>query len=228
MCIYCLIHLYLETKRDNPLNQFLGNFEKLSDTKIENLWRWFVANENQIIASFQNESLANYIVEHLDNLILDFGMFTWEIGPGKVKPWFLTISPNGDKDLIKVSQKIIEHAPNLDDWEFNYCKPAKVWDRKFIIYDINMNEQNIDASNWKYVMLRNEDGMIDLILEAKNITHLDDDTSRTAANIIVTNEIGEETKIQKILSVDIVDKLERPYNSRKTEIQYLKKHLNKR
>ena len=209
-----------------PYNQLLGNFEKLNDTKIENLWRWFVANENQIIDSFQNESLANYIVENLDNLILDFGMFTWEIGPGKVKPWFLTISPNGDRDLIGVSQKIIEQAPNLDDWEFNYCKPAKDWDRNFIIYDSNMNEQNIDASNWKYVMLRNEDGMIDLILEAKNITHLDHDTARTAAEIIVTSEIGEETKIQKILSVDIVNKLERQYNSRKTEIQYLKKHLN--
>jgi len=206
----------------------LGNFEKLNDTKIESLWRWFVVNENQIIDSFQNESLTNYIVENLDNLILDFGMFTWEIGPGKVKPWFLTISPNGDRDLIRVSQKIIEHAPNLDDWEFNYCKPAKDWDRRFIIYDSNMNEQNIDASNWKYVMLRNEDGMIDLILEAMNITHLDHDTARTAADIIVTSEIGEETKIQKILSVDIVDKLERQYNSRKTEIQYLKKHLNER
>jgi hypothetical protein len=211
-----------------PFNQLSGNFEKLNDTKIENLWRWFVANENQIIDSFQNESLANYIVENLDNLILDFGMFTWEIGSGKVKPWFLTISPNGDRDLIRVSQKIIEHAPNLDDWEFNYCKPAKDWDRKFIIYDSNMNEQNIDASNWKYVMLRNEDGMIDLILEAMNITHWDHDTARTAADIIVTSEIGEETKIQKILSVDIVDKLERQYNSRKTEIQYLKKHLNER
>ncbi len=211
-----------------PFNQLLGNFEKLNDTKIESLWRWFVANENQIIDSFQKESLTNYIVENLDNLILDFGMFTWEIGPGKVKPWFLTISPNGDRDLIRVSQKIIEHAPNLDDWEFNYCKPAKDWDRRFIIYDSNMNEQNIDASNWKYVMLRNEDGMIDLILEAMNITHLDHDTARTAADIIVTSEIGEETKIQKILSVDIVDKLERQYNSRKTEIQYLKKHLNER
>ncbi len=211
-----------------PFNHMLGNFEKLNDTKIESLWRWFVVNENQIIDSFQNESLTNYIVENLDNLILDFGMFTWEIGPGKVKPWFLTISPNGDRDLIRVSQKIIEHAPNLDDWEFNYCKPAKDWDRRFIIYDSNMNEQNIDASNWKYVMLRNEDGMIDLILEAMNITHLDHDTARTAADIIVTSEIGEETKIQKILSVDIVDKLERQYNSRKTEIQYLKKHLNER
>ena len=187
-----------------------------------------MANESQIIDSFQNESLANCIVENLDNLILDFGMFTWEIGPGKVKLWYLTISPNGDRDLLRTSQKIIEHAPNLEDWEFNYCKPAKDWDRRFIIYDNNMNEQNIDASNWNYVVLRNKDGMIDLILEAKNISHLDHDTARTAADIIVTSEIGEETKIEKILSVDIFDKLERQYDSQKAEIQYLKKDLNER
>jgi len=211
-----------------PFNQLLGNVEMLSDIKIENLWSWFVANESQIIDSFQNPSLANYIVENLDDLILDFGMFTWEIGPGRVKPWFLTISPNGDRELIRVSQKIIEHAPNLSNWEFNYSKPAKDWNRKFIIYDSNMNEQNIDASNWTYVVLRNEDGMINLILEATNIAHLDHDTASTAANILVTSEIGEETKIQKIASVAIMDKLQRQYNSRKTEIQYLKKHLNER
>ena len=118
------------------------------DTKIEKLWKWFVANENQIIDSFQNESLVDFIVGNLDNLILDFGMFAWEIGPGKAKSWFFTISPNGDKDLMVVSKKIMAAAPTLDDWEFNYCKPAKEWDRKFIIYDCNMNQQHIDASNW--------------------------------------------------------------------------------
>lgn len=198
----------------------------MNEIKIENLWQWFIANEQHIIDSVMNESVSDYIIENIDNLILDIGMFTWEIGQGKIKPWFLTISPNGDKDLIKVSQEIIEQAPNLDNWEFNYCKPAKDWDRKFIIYDSIMNEQNIDASNWKYVALQHDDGMIELILEAANIAHLDRETATTAANLFVTSEIGEETKIQLILSVNIVDQLKSQYKSRKAGIQDLKKHLN--
>ena len=198
----------------------------MNEIKTENLWRWFIANEQHIIDSVLNESVSDYIIENIDNLILDFGIFTWEIGPGKIKPWFLTISPNGDSDLMKISQKVIEHAPNLDNWEFNYSKPAKDWDRKFIIYDSFMNEQNIDASNWKYVALQNMYGMIELILEATNIKHLDDDTATIAADLFVTNEIGEETKIRKILSVDIVDQLKHQYNLQKTGIQNLKNHLN--
>ena len=89
-----------------------------------------------------------------------------------------------------------------------------------------MNEQHIDASNWKYVALKNEDGMIELILEATNIPHLDRDTATIAADLFVTNEIGEETKIQLIFSVDIVGQLESKYNSRKAGIQKLKKHLD--
>ena len=198
----------------------------MNDIKIENLWRWFVANEQQIIDAMLNESGSDNIIENIDNLILDFGMFSWEIGQGKNKPWFFTISPNGDRERIKISQEIVEYAPNLDSWEFNYSKPAIDWDRKFIIYDSIMNEQHIDASNWKYVALQNKDGMIELILEATNITHLDRDTAKNGADLFVTNEIGEETKIQLILSVDIVGQLESQYNSKKTGIQDLKKHLD--
>ena len=197
----------------------------LSEERIEHFWRWFMANEQQIIASFDNELLRESIIESLDNLILDFGMFTWEIGSGKAKQWFLTISPNGDKDLIKVSKEIIKHAPFLDRWEFNYCKPAKDWDRRFVIYDDNMDEQHIDSTNWNYVALQYEEGKIELILEANNIAHLDHDTAKTAAELFVTSEIGEEAKIQKILSIDIVDQLESKYDSSKAEIQFLKDRL---
>jgi hypothetical protein len=190
------------------------------------LWKWFIANELQIIDSAQNESVSDHIIDNIDNLILDIGMFTWEIGQGKIKPWFLTISPNGDRELIKISTEIIEHAPNLDNWEFNYCKPAIDWDRKFIIYDSILNEQHIDASKWKYVALQHEEGMIELILEATNIAHLDRETARTAADLFVTSEIGEEAKIQKVFSVDIVNQIDNQDKSRMARIQDLKKHLN--
>ena len=198
----------------------------MNEIKIENLWRWFIANEQQIIDAMLNESGSENIIENIDNLILDFGMFSWEIGQGKVKPWFFTISPNGDRERFKISQEIIDYAPNLDNWEFNYCKPAIDWDRTFFIYDSNMDEHHIDASNWEYVALQDEYGRIELILEAANISHLDRDTTTTAAELFLTNEIGEESRIQKILSVDIVGQLESQYNSRKTGIQVLKKYLD--
>ncbi len=199
----------------------------MNDDKIENLWAWFSKNEQRIRDYIGNESAIerDYIVEHLDNLILDLGVFRWEIGPGFNKEWFLTISPNGDKDLMEISKNIIAAAPDLAEWEYNFSRPAKDWDLKFNLYDENMTEQEVNASSWQFVALQNADGLIDLILQANNIGHLDSDTARTAADLVVVNEIGEETKILNILSINIVDQLEKSHDARKTEIGHLKKYL---
>jgi hypothetical protein len=201
----------------------------MNKEKINNLWKWFFSNEQVIKDCIENDSASkkDYIIEHLDNLVLDLGVFTWEIGPGINRPWSFTISPNGDKELIKKSKKIIESAPDIADWEFHYSKPAKDWNREFTIFDNFLNKQTINASNWKYVAIKHEDGMIALLLEAKDIEHLDSDTASTAANLVVLSEIGEETKIQHICSIDIVPQLDDKYDSRKSDIKHLKKHIDK-
>jgi hypothetical protein len=202
---------------------------KINNEKIENLWKWFLNNEDQIKDCLENKpgSAREYIIENLDNLVLDLGVFSWEIDAGIHKSWSFTISPNGDKNMMKKSKKIIESAPDLADWEFYYSKPAKDWNREFTIFDDYMTKHTINASRWKYVAIQREDGMIVLILEAKNIGHLDSDTLSTIADLVVVNEIGEETKIQHICSIDIVQQLDDKYNSRESDIKYLKKHINK-
>lgn len=199
----------------------------MNEEKIEKLWDWFSANEKRIRDCMENDSAIerDYVVENLDNLILDMGVFSWQIGQGIHKPWYLTISPNGDIELIKKSRKIIASAPDHSNWEFHYCKPAKDWDRQFSIYDDDMIKQTINASDWKYVALHHEDGLVELILEAKNIAHLDNDTARTAADLVVINEIGEEAKILSLSSIDIVDQLDQIYDSRKAEINKLRRHF---
>ena len=197
----------------------------MNEIKIEYLWKWFIANEPQILEAVENGSASDHLVESLDNLVLDMGMFTWEIGAGQTKPWFFTISPNGDKDLLKVSRKIIAHAPDLKNWEFNYCKPPLDWDYQFNIYDGNMDLQHIDAAKWKYTPIHAENGKIELIIEAENINHLDHETALSAAELVVASELGEEAKIHKIESVDIVDQLDPEYAAKKSDIQDLKAYL---
>ena len=197
----------------------------MEEEKINNLWKWFYANNQQIIACMETGEGSDYIVENLDNLILSMGMFSWEVGEGKTKPWSFTISPNGNKQLLLTSQQIIEQAPELDSWEFNPGKPAKEWERKFSIYDNNMDEQVVDATEWHYVALMDEYGMIELMIEANNINHLDTETTTAAANLFINNEIGEVISIEKIAITTIVDELEDKHHNKKKAIQYLKKHI---
>jgi len=193
--------------------------------KIDAFWSWFATNESAIVRAIEGESASESVVENLDNLILDIGAFYWEIGPGINKPWCLTISPNENKDLLKISRQIVETALELDNWEFNYFKPAKDWDRTFVIYDDLMNEQQVDASSWNYVALTHQDEMVALILEASNIQHLDKETALTAAGLVVLSEIGEEFRINKIAEVTIVSNLDDQYSSKRKGIKYLKNHI---
>lgn len=193
--------------------------------KIEAFWSWFTLNEPTIINAVEEESASDFIVENLDNLILALGAFSWEIGPGNKKTWCLTISPNENKDLLKISRSIMEIAPNLDKWEFNYFKPAKDWDRKFVVYDDLMNEHAVDAASWNYVALKYPDQMIELIIEADNISHLDQETALTAVSLVVMSELGEEVKISKIAALDVVSNLDDHHSSNRTSIEYLKNHI---
>lgn len=200
---------------------------KIQGEKIQAFWEWFIKNEALIKSCIENESSTEqaHIVEQMNNFILDIGMLTWDLGLDDTNAWFMTLSPNGDKKLLEISQRIIEHAPTQLEWAFNSSKPAKVWERAFTVYNNNMDEVHIDASAWHYIAQEEKDQKIKLIFEAKNIQHLDEETAETAANLFLVQEIGEKTKIVRVSSVAIVHELESGYQEIKSSINELKNHF---
>jgi len=181
-----------------------------NEDKITAFWKWFVKSEKVIKECIELDSSPNqdYIVHEMNELILDLGVFTWDVGLDDFNDWFLTISPNGNSDYLKVSQEIILAAPNHMNWTFHSSKPAKVWDRKFLVYSFEMEEYSIDAGSWEFVISNNEENTIDLIIVADNLAHLDPDTAELAANQFLVSELGELTTIRRIGSVSIVEKIE--------------------
>lgn len=196
----------------------------MNEEKIINLWRWFYSNNTRIIncieSNLKNEQ--EFIVNQLDNLILDFGRLSWDVEKGNKKSWSFTISPNGEPELLKITKEIITNAPELENWEFNYAKQAKKWDRKLSIYDFEMELHQIDITNWEFLVTNNSNGMFDLLIEAPNTKHLDKETCNSVANIAVINEIGEEAKILKFASISIVNEIDEEYEAVKENINSLR------
>jgi len=195
------------------------------EEKIINLWRWFVSSENHIIKAIETGIGADDVVDKINELVLSFGMFTWHIEKGETKNWAFTISPNGDKELLKTSREVIAEAPTLSNWEFHHCKQPKAnWDRKFIIHDSDHDQQEIDASAWNYV-LNPKENQFELILEATNIGHIDDDAVLEVADQFIIYELGEEVKINKIESIELKEEFEDELNDNKVSIASLKMEL---
>lgn len=192
--------------------------------KIQTFWKWFVENENIIKNCIENGSATEraYVVDNLNDLILDLGLLTWDLGLNDTNEWFLTISPNCNKELFEISEEIIRNAPYELDWIFHSAKPPKKWERTFMVYNDFMDEIHIDASTWQYVALNDPDNKIKLIFEAKNIIHLDEETTETAANMFLVNEIGERELILRVSTIEIVSELDAGLQKEKCSVTNLK------
>lgn len=200
---------------------------ELNDDNILRFWQWFVKSEATIKECIENENSAHreYVIDQMNEHILSLGVLTWDIGLNDDENWFLTLSPNGNHDMLKVSQKIMIDAPEHMDWLFYASKPAKSWNRQFSIYDDNMDEAFIDASLWHYIVFEEEVGKLELVIEAKNIAHLDSEVAETAAEQFVIHELGELTWIKNVASVEIVHALESEFEPTKTPVTELKEHF---
>ncbi len=168
--------------------------------KINEFWDWFSEHEEK----FRIIRDPHAAREMLDNQILQFGVFAWEIGEGRNKPHTFTISPNGSPKMLRISQAIIGEAPELKHWEFFAARPARDWDFILEMYDSFMVKQRIDSSEWEYLLRMTPDFKIRIILYAENIYFLDDDDKKSAGDFVINSVIGEADKIDYVDSIEFI------------------------
>jgi len=187
----------------------------MDDNDILNFWSWFVKNTN----SLQSHNYDKTILSKLDKIITNWGL-VWEVGPGLSKENSLTISPNGDKDLLTKTDSIIGKAPYSDNWEYyNAKQPKQNWHLAKLV-DTGIE---IDASGWTYVLLKYDDDKLEILLNADSLITLDIETKELAADLILTNLLGEKLKIQKIDFIAIVDEFDQEKGI--NDLKFLPAHL---
>jgi hypothetical protein len=199
----------------------------MDDDNIQRFWQWFVKNEKAIKDCIENEQSAQqeFIVEQMNEQILGLGMLTWDIGLNDDNHWFLMLSPNGNQEMLEVSKSIMANSPGHLTWDFHSSRPAKEWNRQFTVFDSNLDEKLVDASNWEYVVFEEEEGRFDLIIEAKNLLFHDAEFIENAAEQFLIQEIGEEARILLISTVELVPLLDKEFISTKSSIAELNEHL---
>ena len=178
----------------------------LENSKIDDFWEWFSAQEGHIrqVLNGHSQQDKEALVQSLDDKILRLGMFTWELGHGTSRSFYLTISPNGSRELLALSQEIMDYAPHLPHWEFYPAKQPQEWDLSFKLFDEEYIEREVDASSWKFYLDGTDRDQVSIVLEAGNIAHLDHETRETAANLVVTSLLGEEQKILYVREIEII------------------------
>jgi hypothetical protein len=185
---------------------------------INLFWTWFSAIADNLASNVEDNSLLT----ELDKKILKLDpRLSWEIGPGRTREWQLVISPNLDRELREVADAIIAEAPVLPRWQFYSSRRPKEWNYQFQL-EIGGRLKNVDASNWKFVLLEYPDDTIEILLEGRDALSLEDDQRWQAAAIVLESVLGEDALFGKV-DFELVDKLEPQYSPDARPIQELRK-----
>ena len=176
--------------------------------KIDSFWRWFEKMEPQYRKFFSDEPVnTELLIEAMNNRVLDFGQFKWEMREGKQGILQFIISPNCDHELFEVSKAIVQQQPRLDSWMFLPALPPQKTDFQFDMYDHAMRLIKIDATNWRF-LLEDIEGLIEVVFEISDLKDVEFDTQIEAAETLLKKIIGEEKFIDKIGGLEVTEQFD--------------------
>jgi len=169
-------------------------------------WDWFGENAEALSADTGNSALLTEI----DNRIRDLSpLLSWEIGPGRSKPWQFVVSPSLDRSLRNLARQIISSAPTLRDWEFHSARQSKDWNYKFELKsNLHSTVISLDASSWTFVLLRYPEGTHEILLKGSELPLLTPDEREQAAAIVLVSILGEDTFLDTVDEFELVDVLD--------------------
>lgn len=170
--------------------------------KIDDFWSWFGKSADQL--SLGKKSSIRQLGVKVESL----GDYGWEIGPGfhgDGESKSFVLSPKGNPELLEQTKAIIAKAPYIDNWEFWPAKPPKKWNRKFYFTSRNGDKVAVDASTWKYTLLRYDDGLLEIIFYAPNLFELSEALREKSVWLVADSELGEEFVIKNIAAVTPIE-----------------------
>ena len=199
----------------------------INEENILDFWRWFIKNESRIQKCIltKDSKEQEKIVHSLNEFVLGFGAFFWDIGQNEEDQWFFTISPNLNSDLLQTSKSVIALAPNHLNWFFYSSKQTKTWDYRLEVYDELLDIFTVDTSKWYYNAFEEEDGSIELIFEIGPLAKKHSEAIENAITAFIINELGEEILISEISNIDFFELFDEELIQTKSSIIELKAQI---
>jgi len=89
---------------------------------------------------------------------------------------------------------------------------------RFTVEDRSGAVREVDASGWRYVLLRYPDGAHEVVIEAPSVAELDEELRYSAAIVALDGLLGEERRIEAVDEVSVVPKLESEYAAKARDL----------
>jgi hypothetical protein len=174
--------------------------------RIQDFWEWFDENRQviELVVSEAQHPQTNYVVEQLDQHILGMGKLKWQLENPHPSSFVLTFSPNNERKLLAITQSIVQNANHAHGWVYHHAIPVKA-SFEVDLYDNEMEIRSITAYHWKVIPVIESDGRHELLIDAPELFDLDEDTQLIAVDLMLTDILGEELKINSLSGFQILE-----------------------
>ncbi len=190
---------------------------------IHAFWGWFGTVARGLARNLENRAL----LRELDARVSSLADIVWEVGPGKNAENALVVSPDGSRDLLQVTERIVRLAPAIDGWEFLSARPPRDGILEFSVKSEAGEWMDVDARDWRYVLYRFPDGMFDIIVEENNLVDVSEGARYSAAVIALDGILGERQRLGLFHTIDGVEKLTSDVAGAASRISLLREHVGK-
>jgi hypothetical protein len=194
------------------------NQEEGEGTRAAEFGAWFASIAERLAANVEDPALLRELDRRIRSL---HDEFSWEVGPGKDTDWRLCVSPSLNPKLYEQTKQLVAAMPKVPHWEFFPARQPKEWSGRFQVNTAKNETLEIDASGWRYVLLRYPDGGHEILLQGSGVACLSDEERWHAAAIVLESLLGEETLLTKNVSFELAESLEPKFAVKAKPIQAL-------
>jgi hypothetical protein len=177
---------------------------------LDDFWFWFQTNASSIAERVVTQDLLDELDRRVKGLNANL---SWEIGPVRTAEWAFTISPGMDETLIEIANRAVEGAPSVVGWQFHSSRQPKDWDRRFELRS-SSKVISVDASGWKYVILRHADGGMEILVCSGPMPNISGDERSEIIQVVLESELGEGVLLDRKLTYALVEEVEKELRSR--------------
>lgn len=158
---------------------------------IKHFWAWFAANSERLKDLYTNERFENLTQEMNRELDKVEPQLAWEMGPGKQKPYLLTISSEGNPRLRKIADLMVELAPELERWELYSSRPARPAPK---VVRLPESGEAFETEDWEFIPVEKpEKGRLDLVVVGDQLARSGRDPALRAVSLYLDQLLGEDT-----------------------------------
>lgn len=189
--------------------------------KITDFWNWIENNIDHLVPKLITKEYSDLLDEQIGN----FGDFGWEIGfDNRISKNFLTISPEGNRELLEKSKAIINQSPIIEDWIFYSTKPPKQWNLLFNLL-IDNRKVEFNANEWEYVLYKYPDNLYDVVIKVPESYRQYEEYFNDLGYIAVSGELGEAFVIEYFSEIELVFSFNEKEKGREKNLNHIKTEI---